>query len=96
MIKTQLSIATSVVNALIWGYPAIFAGKFFGNELSDIIRYNSPPDAVYLFVAGGFAIAGAVIVFLFAVLNFKDKISPIVQIIILTIGLLALWSLYPN
>jgi uncharacterized protein YhhL (DUF1145 family) len=94
MTKKYVSMTSSVVNAVIWGYAVFFACKWFGHMLNGVISFNSPSDAVFLIVTGTFAVAGAIIAFLFAVLNFRDKISLAVQLSVLLMGMLAMWSIY--
>ena len=92
MNKKEFSITTSIVNALIWGCAVFFACKWF----VDMFNFRSLSDAVFIIIVSAFAIAGAVISFLYALLSCEDIISVKVQISVLLMGMLTLWSMCGN
>ena len=92
MSKKNFSITASIVNALIWGCAVFFACKWFG----DMFNFRNPSDAVFIIVVSAFAIAGVVISFLYAMLSCEEIISLKVQISVLLMGMLTLWSMCGN
>ena len=95
MSKKDFSITTSIVNVLIWGTAAVFACKWLGFMLDGLIGFKSPYNSTPLLIVSIGAVVGAIIAISLALLSYRHKISPMIQIPMLFLGAAILWAINP-
>ena len=95
MSKKDFSITTSIVNVLIWGTAVVFSCKWFGFMLDGLIGFKDPRNYSLLLIVSIGAVVGAIIAISLALLSYRHKISPMIQIPMLFLGAAILWAINP-